>query len=162
MDYPVDLKNTIDFANLLPNDSHQKNSLSKTIKDCVWYFLSWGNDPTIQSMLTMLDSIHDNFCDKPYFFARLTDSINPIITFLYLDLGEFKLTEDLYIKMNSRGKPLTTFENFKAKLEQHIEKIFLEDRTTFTLNFEGVEKKVETKEYFSFNIDTKWANLLQD
>ena len=153
------LKNTIDFANLLPNDSHQKNSLSKTIKDCVWYFLSWGNDPTIQSMLTMLDSIHDNFCDKPYFFARLTDSINPIITFLYLDLGEFKLTVDLYIKMNSRGKPLTTFENFKAKLEQHIEKIFLADRTTFTLNFEGVEKKVETKEYFSFNIDTKWANL---
>jgi hypothetical protein len=153
------LQNTIDFANLLPNDKDKKNSLSKTIKDCGWYFLSWGNDPTIQSMLTMLDSINEKFCDKPYFFARLTDNINPIITFLYLDLGEFKLTEDLYIKMNSRGKPLTTFENFKAKLEQHIEKIFLTDTKTYTLNFEGVEKKVETKEYFSFNIDTKWANL---
>lgn len=28
-----------------------------------------------------------------------------------------------------------------------------------TLVFDGVEKKVDTKEYFSFNIDTKWANL---
>lgn len=153
------LQNTIDFKNLLTNDNHQKNSLSKTIKDYGWYFLSWGNDPTIQSMLTMLDSIHDKFSDKEYFFERLTDNIDPIITFLYLDLGEFKLTEDLYIKMNSRGKPLTIFENFKAKLEQHIEKTFSADRKTYTLDFEGVEKKVETKEYFSFNIDTKWANL---
>lgn len=153
------LQNSIDFSNLLPNDNHQQNGLSKTIKDCGWYFLSWGNDPTIQSMLTMLDSIHNKFYDKPYFFERLTDNINPIITFLYLDLGEFKLTEDLYIKMNSRGKPLTTFENFKAKLEQHIEKLFSDDRHSYTLDFEGTEKKVETKEYFSFNIDTKWANL---
>jgi len=28
--------------------------------------------------------------------------------------------EDLYIKMNSRGKPLTAFENFKARFEQDI------------------------------------------
>ncbi len=28
--------------------------------------------------------------------------------------------EDLYIKMNSRGKPLTEFENFKARFEQDI------------------------------------------
>lgn len=27
-----------------------------------------------------------------------------------------KLTDDIYIKMNSRGKPLTDFEHFKAEL----------------------------------------------
>ena len=32
------------------------------------------------------------------------------------------MSEDLYIKMNSRGKPLTTFENFKARFEQVLER----------------------------------------
>ncbi len=29
--------------------------------------------------------------------------------------------EDLYIKMNSRGKPLTEFENFKARFEKTLD-----------------------------------------
>ena len=33
------------------------------------------------------------------------------------------LTDDLYIKMNSRGKPLTQFEHFKAELERELRKI---------------------------------------
>ena len=30
------------------------------------------------------------------------------------------LTDELYIKMNSRGKPLTLFEHFKAELEKEM------------------------------------------
>jgi len=107
----------------------------------------------------MLDSIHEKFSKRPDFFDRIIDKSNPIITFLYLDLKEFGLTEDLYIKMNSRGKPLTTFENFKAKLEQHIKINYRSDTSLFFLEFEGKRKQVNTQEYFSFNIDTKWANL---
>ena len=33
------------------------------------------------------------------------------------------LTDELYIKMNSRGKPLTQFEHFKAELERKIRRI---------------------------------------
>ena len=33
------------------------------------------------------------------------------------------LTDELYIKMNSRGKPLTEFEHFKAEWENYIKKI---------------------------------------
>ena len=62
----------------------------------------------------MLDAIHLKFTDKKDFFNRLIDKENPIITFLFLNLKEFKLTDDLYIKMNARGMPLTTFENFKT------------------------------------------------
>lgn len=152
-------KNEVDIKNLLVSKDTRKESLAETIKDSHWYFLSWGKDPTIQSMLIMLDAIHEKFSKRPDFFQRIIDNANPIITFLYLDLGEFGLTEDLYIKMNSRGKPLTTFENFKAKLEQHISVISLDDEVQFFLVFETVRKKVNTKEYFSFNIDTKWANL---
>ncbi|MEI6851270.1 MAG: DUF262 domain-containing protein [Bacteroidota bacterium] len=154
--------NDIDFDNLQLVDKDSKgnskeNSLSKTIKNCSWFYLSWQYDPTIQSMLTMLDAIHMKFTNKEGFFERLLDTENPIITFLFLNLKDFKLTDDLYIKMNSRGKPLTPFENFKAKFEQSLETLNIERK--FTLNFNNKQKEISAKEYFSYNIDTKWANL---
>jgi len=153
------LLNKTDLTKLLVPDKGKKNELSKTIRDSGWYYLSWENDPTIQSMLIMLDAIHQRFSKKPEFFLRLTNEKRPIITFLLLYLNEFKLTDDLYIKMNARGKPLTTFETFKAKFEQHIETLKLDTAKPRTLNFENIEKPVSTKEYFSYKIDTEWANL---
>ncbi len=44
----------------------------------------------------------------------------PAISFQLLPIDEMGSSEELYIKMNSRGKPLTTFENFKARLERAI------------------------------------------
>lgn len=150
------LSNDIDLKNLLCSDNNN-NNISKTIKDKGWYYLSWNYDPTIQSMLTMLDAIHLKFQNKAYYYDRLIDTENPIITFLFLDLNEFKLTEDLYIKMNSRGKPLTSFENFKAKLEQHISELFVTQEKPFSLI--QTNTTANYQEYFSFQIDTSWANL---
>ena len=52
----------IDFTNLLEPD--KDDSLSKTIKNSAWFYLSWQNDPTIQSMLNILDAIHEKFNAK--------------------------------------------------------------------------------------------------
>lgn len=151
------IKHDINISELLKPDENKQNSLSKTIKNNGWYFRSWDNDPTICSMLTMLDSIHQIFNNNPEFFRRLIDTEEPIITFLLLNLNEFQLTDDLYIKMNSRGKPLTVFETFKAKLEQYIDTINIGE---YTLINEGkVRDGISAKEYFSHKIDTEWANL---
>ena len=153
------LLNETDLTMLLDPDKGKKNELSKTIRNCGWFYLSWENDPTIQSMLVMLDAIHQRFSMKPEFFLRLTNENRPIITFLLLYLNEFKLTDDLYIKMNARGKPLTPFETFKAKFEQHIEDLKLDTNKARILKFDNIEKTISTKEYFSFKIDTEWGNL---
>lgn len=92
--------------------------LSSIIKDNSWFFLSWEKDPTINSMLNMIDAIHDKFNDTNGFFAKLIDK-KPI-TFQFLELNKFGLTDSLYIKMNARGKSLTDFENFKAKFEKYL------------------------------------------
>ncbi|NMA25926.1 MAG: hypothetical protein GX936_09725, partial [Clostridiales bacterium] len=42
------------------------------------------------------------------------------IVFYYLDLAGLRHTDDLYIKMNARGVPLTSFENLKADLIRYI------------------------------------------
>jgi hypothetical protein len=151
----------LNINELLVSDKNEKNSLSKTIKNCPWYYLTWEYDPTIQAMLIMLDAIHEKFSNKKEYFNRLLITDKPIITFLFLNLKEYNLTDDLYIKMNSRGKPLTSFENFKAKFEQYLASI--NTKRTFKLIFKDngneVEKNASLKEYFSHNIDTKWTNL---
>lgn len=103
---------------------------SRWIRDQPWYQFLWRHDPTIQSMLVMLDAIHDRFSsiDATQAFERLTDRGNPAVWFLLLPLsflaagGEGATgAEGLYIKMNSRGKPLTPFETFKAHFEKTIQ-----------------------------------------
>jgi len=151
------MNSKMNINNLSDSDEDKKSSFSQRIKNASWFYLSWEFDPTIQSMLNMIDSIDKLFKDKQKFFEKLIDLENPVITFLFLNLKDFKLTDDLYIKMNSRGKPLSPFENFKAKFEQYLESVAQERE--FFLNFSRVEKKVSLKEYFSYNIDIKWANL---
>tara|TARA_R110000868_G_scaffold138428_4_gene352551 strand:- start:8091 stop:10520 length:2430 start_codon:yes stop_codon:yes gene_type:complete len=148
------LKNGLNLQNLLPPDKGLNNSISKNIKDSPWYFLSWEKDPTVKAMLCMLDAIHTKFADSEGFYAKLIDIENPVITFQFLELKDYGLTDDLYIKMNSRGKPLTRFENFKAKFEQHISNIAINSKQ-YLLD----ENVVDVKTYFSHQIDTKWTDL---
>lgn len=149
----------VDLQKLLVPDKDKNNNLSKTIKDSSWYFLSWETDPTIQSMLIMLDDIHAKFKNTDGYFQRLISLDNPVITFQFLDLKEFNLTDDLYIKMNARGIPLSPYENFKAKFEQHLKKSDFNAKHTYSLTFDGKPNRVDVKTYFSHKIDTDWANL---
>lgn len=146
----------LDMTNLLEADLDENNRLSKTIQDKGWFYLSWTHDPTIQSMLTMLDSIHAKFSENYEFFQKLIDEERPVITFLFLNLHAFNLTDDLYIKMNARGKPLTAFENFKAKFEQRI-KSFRTELPDYKLHFS--DNSVDGYEYFIQKIDTDWADI---
>ncbi|WDR90221.1 DUF262 domain-containing protein [Burkholderia ambifaria] len=100
-----------------PADGKQwEGRLSERLVDSNWFFLSWRSDPTVKSCLTALNSIAKTFGITKGMYARLIDERQPRITFHFLDLERFGLTDDLYIKMNARGKPLTAFENFKAWL----------------------------------------------
>jgi uncharacterized protein with ParB-like and HNH nuclease domain len=107
---------------LIKNCKNMSNDkkLSDSIQKQSWFYSSWIKDPTIKSMLTMIDTIDKKF--KKYeevnfeiLFNNLKSTDNPPVTFDFLELKEFKLTDELYVKMNARGKPLTEFENFKAK-----------------------------------------------
>lgn len=107
-----------DFCHrLIKFDPMFEEKLSQEITDQSWFPLDWLNDPTIHSMLVMLDSIDEKFADVNHMWEILK---NRAITFYFLPIEDMGLTDDLYIKMNSRGKPLTTFENFKAELENEL------------------------------------------
>lgn len=94
-----------------------KTSISKEIVNQAWFPLDWENDPTISSMLVMLDAIDDKFKNVTDLWDKLKEKC---ITFYFLPIKDMGLTDELYIKMNSRGKPLTLFEHFKAELEREM------------------------------------------
>jgi hypothetical protein len=90
------------------------------VRDQSWFLYVWKHDPTIQSMLVMIKAMDARFgaIDIPAAWDRLTDPEAPAISFHLLPIDEIGAGDELYIKMNSRGKPLTPFENFKARFEQ--------------------------------------------
>ena len=145
------------FDALTSTDFSLSNTvISDQIKNSQWFYLSWQQDPTVQACLNMLDAIQTLFADSKHdLYDRITNTSNPYITFQFLDLHSFGLSDELYIKMNARGKPLTIFENFKAKLEQKI-KSFEGDWPGYSLSF---NKNANGYEYFIHKVDTGWADL---
>lgn len=135
-------------------DLDTDTKLSTQIADQSWFFLRWTADPTIQSALTMLDEIHSRFANAAGLYVRLVDPDQPAVTFQLLELQHFGLSDDLYIKMNARGKPLTNFETFKARLVGHASEVVAD----IQLELHG--RAVSVGEYISHRIDTAWADLL--
>ncbi len=90
------------------------NNVIDAIKTNSNYFSVWENDPTVKGMLTMLEEIESqyhledcNLCNSLF-----TDNCNIQYDILKLEKDSDGKT---YLKMNSRGRSLTTFELFKSK-----------------------------------------------
>ncbi len=127
-------------------ESTTKQKPSEWIKNQEWYQYHWQHDATIQSMLVMLDDIHCLFGKKEnpkLAWDRLMDEHEPAIYFHMLPIENLGLTDQVYIKMNSRGKPLTAFETFKARFGRVLESVSPEHANDF-----------------ADKVDTKWSDLL--
>ena len=127
-------------AYLIEFDPSFDGKISDEIIDQSWFPLDWKQDPTISAMLVMIDSIDDTFKNVGNLWDRLKEGA---ISFYFLPIKDMGLTDDLYIKMNSRGKPLTPFEHFKAEFERNLSSI---DKDTAT----RIIKK----------IDIDWTDML--
>ena len=120
-------------------------TLSTELKDKNWFYDDWQHDPTVSGMLNMLDEMHEQLRDKTidHYWSLLEQGI---ITFYWLDLEEHQLTDELYLKMNARGKQLSKFENFKASLVKRI-------------NDEQWENEENIEKTFSYKMDTAYTDL---
>lgn len=124
--------------------------LSEEITDQNWMPLDWENDSTISAMLRMIDYIHvmfNNSCNN--LWPRLEAGC---ISFYFLPIKQLGATDDLYIKMNSRGKPLTEFENVKAEWEASIRAI--SPSIMPQQDAEQLQHRIEQK------MDLDWTDLL--
>lgn len=130
-----------DFCiDLLKYEPFFEKKISEEIINQVWFPLNWKKEPTISSMLVMIDAINEKFKDIPNIWDRLK---NGAISFYFLPIKDMGLTDEIYIRMNSRGKPLTQFEHFKAELERDLR--LIDDE---------IAKRIIRK------IDLEWTELL--
>lgn len=144
------------FSELPPDDL----DVASHIRNQVWFRRAWRNDPTIQSMLRMISGTLEDKSDgidgvvnsqqSADYWNKLTSSDCPIV-FYHLNLYGISHSDDLYIKMNARGKPLTSFENFKADIAGYIEK--------YKNRSPEWGKLYDLCEGLPIRVDTKWMQL---
>lgn len=131
----------VKLFNINPNF---KQPVDDFIKDCNWYTKTWASDPTIASMLVMIRDIESHY--NKFSNIQMQDVWDNLIgneelgkiRFYLLFINDLETTDDLYVKMNSRGKPLTDFEHFKAELGKYT----------------------KNQKDFILNVDTIWTTLL--
>lgn len=161
-----------EFCNKLSEFKEESSdeNITKLIENQTWFFSEWKQDPTIQAMLIMLGgtSIKDNKANDIFdgleevfndtnkekfleYWRNLSDDSERPIVFYHLDLLELKLSDDLYIKMNARGKQLSDFENFKADLVGYIK--------TENIKTENIEDEPDAKERIAHKLDTDWTDI---
>ena len=133
--------------------STEPSALSNWMTNSVWFVKSWRRDPTVRGCLTMLDAIHERFAVSVGVWLRLVSTESPAIIFQLLPLEHFNLSDDLYIKMNARGKALTSFEVLKAQLESFAGATFGEEPSAH-------EPGTNWREYISRRFDNEWTLFL--
>jgi hypothetical protein len=148
-------------------DTETYTRIVDLIENQTWFYSEWRQDPTIQSMLNMLggtsetdkkgndiidgiEELFTNIYDSKFndYWEKLTRVDCPIV-FYSLDIQGLSLTDDLYIKMNARGKALTPFENFKADLVG-----FLKNKTENDETYTGFDASG-----FDHKLDTEWTDI---
>jgi hypothetical protein len=150
-----------DFCDALIKKSIPKSkekTISEQIEDASWFFTYWKKDPTVKAMLNMLDTIQivfekDTKEDLALYWENLTEK--KTIHFEFLDLKKFNLTDELYVKMNARGKELSPFENFKAWLMEYVDENGIEIKIEDTIE---VKDNIKIKDW-KHQLDTIWADL---
>lgn len=98
----------------------KENDLESFIKDAAWYSSEWDKDPSVGSFIVVLNDIDKQFKTLNNLSDKLMDS-NCTVSFMALTITDVGLINDLYIKMNSRGKALTEFETFKSEFFDYLD-----------------------------------------
>jgi hypothetical protein len=164
-------KSSESFLHLLCNigDLIFGEKLAEEIKNHEHFSNTWLDDPTVVSMLNVIDTIHEqakllSITECNEYCKRLI--MDEIVHFDFLNLKNFNLADDLYVKMNARGKQLSDFENFKAWLFNRIEneaRYTAEKWESKTLKFEIAWNDIfwNAKDENTFDIDEVYLNYFK-
>lgn len=125
---------------------HPSGQMSKHIKNQAWFQCVWYKDRTVKSILSALDIIqlklHNRNIEDFDYRLKNTESI----TFKFYPI-EGELNDDVYVKMNGRGLPLTDYELLKSWMDGKVEE-FCKNKSERWLNL------------WQNKIDNDWTELI--
>lgn len=134
--------------------------IDEVIKNQSWYAANSDYDPTVRAMLQMLVAIGESLGKPPFkgkieemletlYFVPKEDETARGIVFDKLDIHDLHQTDELYIKMNARGKQLTPFENWKSEFCDMLSRRYNKEFKT----------GVTYRGYFSNQIEHEWTDF---
>ena len=137
------------------------NKAKSALMEAPWFLPAWQKDPTVNSMIEMLVAIGTRLgeADTAPLWKRLQEGA---ITFTVIEIqsNEFRLTDELYIKMNNRGRMLTDWECDKAKAIECLgEVVFKEENAGLWESLQANEQEKTPADYFSFRVDGRWQDF---
>lgn len=137
------------------------NKAKSALMEAPWFLPAWQKDPTVNSMIEMLVAIGTRLgeVDTAPLWKRLQEGA---ITFTVIEIqsNEFRLTDELYIKMNNRGRLLTDWECYKAKAIECLgEVVFTEENAGLWESLQANEQEKTPADYFSFRVDGHWQDF---
>lgn len=125
---------------------------SEIIMEKDWFKWEWKFDPTIQSMLVMIDAINEELPDTTDMSTYLHNLNN--ITFKELNLENLKASDELFVKMNARGKHLSDFDILKSTLEEELQM----QRAESPIEDCNLANEKDEKDWHSL-MDGKWIDM---
>lgn len=112
------------------------NNPSKDITNANWFIETWVENITVSSMLQALDEIHLSIKTSNTEINRLWDNMikdDSPVTFAFKSTED--LGDDVYVKMNARGKSLSDFENLKSWLDDRLTELVKDERNDLDNDF---------------------------
>lgn len=107
-----------DFCRCLMSEKTVSEALNP--KKAPWYIKAWDKDTSVKAMIATIGVIRDRIPQRPEDAAALLDNLKERMKYCLLPLGD-DINEDIYIKMNRRGLPLTRFEILKSWLDERAD-----------------------------------------
>jgi hypothetical protein len=98
--------------------------IRELLTDQPWFQHTWRSDPTVTAMLETLSFLHGLLLKRlaaAQLWIPLIAGEDCPIFFHFLALAQLGLSDDLYLRLNARGRALTDFENFKAWLGERLD-----------------------------------------
>ena len=148
------IKERIDF-----NSFKNGQTISDYVKkETAWYLKQWDTDPTVQAMLEMIDATDSALMNYKGYWPKMCENTLSLLTFDCLNMKDFHLSDSLYVKMNERGKQLTSFENWKARFIKFLADNYSDSEYRFVQpdrsNYAGI------KDYFVQSIEHQWSEVV--
>lgn len=137
------------------------------IEDADWFDETWKLDPSVMGFITMLDAIRIHPAIQGENPGKLLDRLiaeNPEsspVSFYFLPLKEFGLGEEIYTRMNARGKILNDFEKFKSNFYKIIKDSKYYDEVKYKIEYDWVKNLWDFREKGVFITDTQFLNWLR-
>lgn len=125
---------------------NENDDLGTAIIDQPWFISSWYRNATVRNILNTLTYIHQKI--KSDNIDNVWERLNSEnkVSFAFLNMDESNgLDDDIYIKMNGRGRALSHFENLKSWMDEQISAL----RLSFS-------------EDWKHKMDNEWTQLFWD